>query len=307
MKNMLATHLFSQYVSVGTPQSVSTPCDLPQTRSSCHSVDAYPIAKIKVILKVISYHSVKRCRLAVCPGVTPIIVATCVAHPSTYGIVVHQQRLLPNCVKVFVNEVVDCGEQFNIPMPAQQYATVGDIFANFAQWPMYLVILDEGHDKALYRGYADVQSVASGVGSLAMRNDLSLTTAVDPRLIHLKRWQPFLLLSSTLRPSHIKQIDWSSRSPNSTLWSGVHSQLFLQNHGQGAAPIHILKTAEIHLRCPGNSIILVWVRMRRQCTPNLDKQTRTTQNKAANAISTAFEFIEMNEVSCGKKKGELRY
>nr|GLL16593.1 uncharacterized protein LOC109160468 isoform X2 [Ipomoea trifida] len=87
MKNISGTHLFSQRVSIGTPQSVYTPydpplCDLPPTCSSCHSVDTYPVTTIK---------SPKRCSLAVFPdvGVTTTVVAKGMVHPSTDGVMVH--------------------------------------------------------------------------------------------------------------------------------------------------------------------------------------------------------------------------
>nr|GMD54337.1 uncharacterized protein LOC109152007 [Ipomoea batatas] len=109
MKNISGTHLFSQGVSVGTPQSVYTPydpplCDLPPTRSSCHSVDTYPVTTIK---------SPKRCSLAVCPdvGVTPTVVAKGMVHPSIDGVM--------------------------------EYATIAHIVGNFVQWPVHLVFLDE--------------------------------------------------------------------------------------------------------------------------------------------------------------------
>nr|GMD54307.1 uncharacterized protein LOC109152007 [Ipomoea batatas] len=124
MKNISGTHLFSQGVSVGTP------------RSSCHSVDTYPVTTIK---------SPKRCSLAVCPdvGVTPTVVAKGMVHPNTDGVMVHNQPLLLNCVKVWVDEVVDGAEQFNLPMPTLEYATIAHIVGNFVQWPMHLVFLDE--------------------------------------------------------------------------------------------------------------------------------------------------------------------
>ncbi|XP_019179181.1 PREDICTED: uncharacterized protein LOC109174397 [Ipomoea nil] len=132
MKNMPSTHLIPQGVSDGTPQSVPAPCDIPQTWSSCHSVD--PIATIQ---------SAKRCRLAVCSGGIPIEVATGIVHPRTNETMVYHQSLLPNCVKVFVDDVVDGRGKFNIPVPTQLYATVEDIIGNFAQWPIHLVILNE--------------------------------------------------------------------------------------------------------------------------------------------------------------------
>nr|GME03634.1 uncharacterized protein LOC109153561 [Ipomoea batatas] len=56
MKNMSGTHLFSQGISTGTPQSVYAPydppiCDPPPTSSSCHSVDTYPVTTIKNLSK----------------------------------------------------------------------------------------------------------------------------------------------------------------------------------------------------------------------------------------------------------------
>lgn len=64
-------------------------------------------------------------------------------HPSTHETVVLHQPLLPNCVKVFVDEVVNGGEKFNIPVPTQYFVIVQDIIGNFVQWPIHLVILDE--------------------------------------------------------------------------------------------------------------------------------------------------------------------
>nr|GMC69232.1 Retrovirus-related Pol polyprotein from transposon RE1 [Ipomoea batatas] len=132
MKNISGTHLFSQGVSVGTPQSVYTPydpplCDLPPTRSSCHSVDTYPVTTIK---------SPKRCSLAVCPdvGVTPTVVAKGMVHPSIDGVMVHNQPLHLNCVKVWVDEVVDGAEQFNLPMPTLEYATIAHIVDGKFLW-----------------------------------------------------------------------------------------------------------------------------------------------------------------------------
>nr|GMC86860.1 uncharacterized protein LOC109160468 isoform X2 [Ipomoea batatas] len=139
MKNMSGTHLFSQGISAGTPQSVYAPydppiCDPPPTRSSCHSVDTYPVTTIK---------SPKKCSLSVCPDGTPFVVAKGMAYPSTDGIMVHHKPLFPNCVKVWVDEVIDGGDRFNLPIPTQEFVTVADIVGNFAQWPVHLVILDE--------------------------------------------------------------------------------------------------------------------------------------------------------------------
>nr|GMC75811.1 uncharacterized protein LOC109160468 isoform X2 [Ipomoea batatas] len=109
LKNISATHLFPHGVSDEIAQSVYTPCDLPlcdppPTRSSCYSVDTYPVTTTKGM-----------------------------AHPSTDETVVHHQLFSPNCVKVWVDEVVDGGQQFILPMSTHQYATVGDIVGNFAQ------------------------------------------------------------------------------------------------------------------------------------------------------------------------------
>nr|GMD54327.1 uncharacterized protein LOC109160468 isoform X1 [Ipomoea batatas] len=143
MKNMSGAHLFSQGISAGTPQSVYAPydppiCDPPPTRSSCHSVDTYPVTTIK---------SPKKCSLSVCPDGTPFVVAKGMAYPSTDGIMVHHKPLFPNCVKVWVDEVIDGGDRFNLPIPTQEFVTVADIVGNFAQWPVHLVILDENLSK----------------------------------------------------------------------------------------------------------------------------------------------------------------
>nr|GLL30009.1 uncharacterized protein LOC109183092 [Ipomoea trifida] len=78
-----------QGVSAGTPQSVYAPCDIPPTRSSCHSVDAYPVTTIKGM-----------------------------AYPTTTEtIIVHNQPVLPNHVKVMVDEVVIGAEDCLLPVP----------------------------------------------------------------------------------------------------------------------------------------------------------------------------------------------
>ncbi|XP_019155140.1 PREDICTED: uncharacterized protein LOC109152007 [Ipomoea nil] len=133
MKNIPGTHLFSGGVSAGTPLSDPLP-----TRSNCHSVDTYPITTIQ---------SPKMCLLAVCPNGTPIVVAKGMAHPSTDETMVNHQPLLPNCVKVSVDEVIKGREQFNLPLPDQQYVTIADIVDSFAQWPMHLVSLEESLSK----------------------------------------------------------------------------------------------------------------------------------------------------------------
>nr|GMD92033.1 uncharacterized protein LOC109164617 [Ipomoea batatas] len=83
MKNMLAASQCPQGVLAGTSQSVYAPCDIPPTRSNCHSVDAYPVTTIKGT-----------------------------AYPTTAEIiVVHNQPVLPNHVKVMVDELVMGADQ----------------------------------------------------------------------------------------------------------------------------------------------------------------------------------------------------
>nr|GLL29825.1 uncharacterized protein LOC109183092 [Ipomoea trifida] len=78
-----------QGVSTGTPQSVDAPCDIPPTRSSCHSVDAYPVTTIKGT-----------------------------AYPTTAETkIVLNQPMLPNHVKVMVDEVVIGAEGCLLPVP----------------------------------------------------------------------------------------------------------------------------------------------------------------------------------------------
>nr|GMD42634.1 uncharacterized protein LOC109183092 [Ipomoea batatas] len=78
MKNMSTSSQCPHGVSVGTPQSVNAPCDIPPTRSRCHSVDAYPVTTVKGT-----------------------------AYPTTTETtIVHNQPVLPNHVKVMVDEVV---------------------------------------------------------------------------------------------------------------------------------------------------------------------------------------------------------
>nr|GMD83533.1 uncharacterized protein LOC109183092 [Ipomoea batatas] len=104
-----------QGVSAGTPQSVYAPCDIPPTRSSCHSVDTYPITTIKGT-----------------------------AYPTTAETtIVHNQSVLPNHVKVMVDEVVIGAEDCLLPVSVLQYKTLDDVVGTHTQWSIHLVLLDE--------------------------------------------------------------------------------------------------------------------------------------------------------------------
>ncbi|XP_019189402.1 PREDICTED: uncharacterized protein LOC109183794 [Ipomoea nil] len=149
MNNIAGTHLFSQGVLAGTPQSDSPLCDQPHTRSSCHSVDTYPVATIK---------TPKRCSLAICLDGKSIVVAKGMAHPTTDETLVNRQPLFHNCVRVWVDDVIEGREQFNLPMPDQQYVTIVDVIGNFVQWPMHLVTLDEICNSMLKRNATNVIS-----------------------------------------------------------------------------------------------------------------------------------------------------
>nr|GLL16375.1 zinc finger CCCH domain-containing protein 37-like [Ipomoea trifida] len=108
-----------QGVSADTPQSVFAPCDIPPTRSSCHSVDAYPITTIKGT-----------------------------AYPTTAETtIVHNQPVLPSHVKVMVDEVVIGAEDCLLPVPVLQYTTLNDVVGTYTQWPIHLVLLDEANVK----------------------------------------------------------------------------------------------------------------------------------------------------------------
>nr|GLL17042.1 uncharacterized protein LOC109183092 [Ipomoea trifida] len=105
-----------QGVSAGTPQSVYASCDIPPTRSSCHSVDAYPVTTIKGT-----------------------------AYPTTAETtIVHNQPVLPNHVKVMVDEVVIGADDCLLPVPVLQYKTLNDVVGAHTQWHIHLVLLDEG-------------------------------------------------------------------------------------------------------------------------------------------------------------------
>nr|GME10028.1 uncharacterized protein LOC109183092 [Ipomoea batatas] len=103
MKNMSTSSQCPQGVSADTPQSVFAPCDIPPTRSSCHSVDAYPVTTIKPVL--------------------------------------------PNHVKVMVDEVVIGAEDCLLPVPVLQYTTLNDVVGTYTQWLIHLVLLDEANVK----------------------------------------------------------------------------------------------------------------------------------------------------------------
>nr|GMC97766.1 uncharacterized protein LOC109183092 [Ipomoea batatas] len=119
MKNMSTSSQCPQGVSADTPQSVFAPCDIPPTRSSCHSVDAYPVTTIKGT-----------------------------AYPTTAETtIVHNQPVLPNHVKVMVDEVVIGAEDCPLPVPVLQYTTLNDVVGTYTQWPIHLVLLDEANVK----------------------------------------------------------------------------------------------------------------------------------------------------------------
>nr|GMD82211.1 uncharacterized protein LOC109183092 [Ipomoea batatas] len=103
LKNMPTAHVYPQGVSVDSPQSAYAPGDQPRTRSSCQSVDMYPVTTIK---------SRKKCSLALC-GLDgkPYVVARGTVYPTTNEItIVHNVPLLPNHVKVMVDEVAGGAE-----------------------------------------------------------------------------------------------------------------------------------------------------------------------------------------------------
>nr|GMD42147.1 uncharacterized protein LOC109182188 isoform X1 [Ipomoea batatas] len=51
--------------------------------------------------------------------------------------------MLPNHVKVLVDEVVKGTEAFILPVKTQHYTNLGEIVRNFTQWPMHLVLLED--------------------------------------------------------------------------------------------------------------------------------------------------------------------
>ncbi|XP_019188856.1 PREDICTED: uncharacterized protein LOC109183092 [Ipomoea nil] len=136
LNNMSATHQGPPGVSISTPQSVYAPCFQPPTKSSCHSVDVYPVTTIK---------SRKKCILAICGfDGKPIDVAKGTVYPTTDEMtMVSDALLLPNHVKVMVDEVLDGAEQYNFPVPTLQHYTLAHIVGSHAQWPTHLVTLDE--------------------------------------------------------------------------------------------------------------------------------------------------------------------
>nr|GMD03927.1 uncharacterized protein LOC109183092 [Ipomoea batatas] len=140
MKNMSTSSQCPQGVSADTPQSVFAPCDIPPTRSSCHSVDTYPVTTIK---------SKKKCYLAQC-GLDGkmFVVAQGTAYPTTAETtIVHNQPVLPSHVKVMVDEVVIGAEDCLLPVPVLQYTTLNDVVGTYTQWPIHLVLLDEANVK----------------------------------------------------------------------------------------------------------------------------------------------------------------
>nr|GMD98902.1 uncharacterized protein LOC109183092 [Ipomoea batatas] len=161
LKNMPTTHVYPQGVSVDSPQSAYAPGDQLRTRSSCQSVDMYPVTTIK---------SRKKCSLALC-GLDgkPYVVARGTVYPTTNEItIVHNVPLLPNHVKVMVDEVAGGAEGCHLPVESFQYKTLGDIACSHAQWPTHLVILDEqqsrGRRKTSKRG-EDMDATECGVAA----------------------------------------------------------------------------------------------------------------------------------------------
>nr|GMD58832.1 uncharacterized protein LOC109183092 [Ipomoea batatas] len=119
MKNMSSASQCPQGVSVGTPQSVSASCDILPTRNNYHSVDVYPITTIKMF-----------------------VVAMGTAYLTTNEItIVHNEPLLPNNVKVMVDEVVRDAEEYLLLVLVLQYKTLGDVAFGQTQWPIHLIVL----------------------------------------------------------------------------------------------------------------------------------------------------------------------
>nr|GMD79535.1 uncharacterized protein LOC109183092 [Ipomoea batatas] len=76
------------------------------------------------------------------------VVAQGTAYPTTAETtIVHNQPVLPNHVKVMVDEVVIGAEDCLIPVPVLQYTTLNDVVGTYTQWPIHLVLLDEANVK----------------------------------------------------------------------------------------------------------------------------------------------------------------
>nr|GMC82718.1 uncharacterized protein LOC109183092 [Ipomoea batatas] len=78
------------------------------------------------------------------------VVAQGTAYPTTAETtVVHNQPVLPNHVKVMVDEVVIGAEDCLLPVPVLQYTTLNDVVGTYTQWPIHLVLLDEANVKII--------------------------------------------------------------------------------------------------------------------------------------------------------------
>ncbi|XP_031106338.1 uncharacterized protein LOC116010989 [Ipomoea triloba] len=76
------------------------------------------------------------------------VVAQGTAYPTTAKTtIVHNQPVLPNHVKVMVDEVVIGAEDCPLPVPVLQYKTLNDVVGTYTQWPIHLVLLDEANVK----------------------------------------------------------------------------------------------------------------------------------------------------------------
>ncbi|XP_031127775.1 uncharacterized protein LOC116029872 [Ipomoea triloba] len=75
------------------------------------------------------------------------VVAQGTAYPTTAKTTVHNQPVLPNHVKVMVDEVVIGVEDCPLPVPVLQYKTLNDVVGTYTQWPIHLVLLDEANVK----------------------------------------------------------------------------------------------------------------------------------------------------------------
>nr|GMC93886.1 uncharacterized protein LOC109183092 [Ipomoea batatas] len=76
------------------------------------------------------------------------VVAQGTAYPTTAETtIVHNQPVLPNHVKVMVDEVVIGAEDCPLPVPVLQYTTLNDVVGTYTQWPIHLVLLDEANVK----------------------------------------------------------------------------------------------------------------------------------------------------------------
>nr|GMD49940.1 uncharacterized protein LOC109183092 [Ipomoea batatas] len=72
------------------------------------------------------------------------VVAMGTAYPTTNEItIVHNEPLLPNHVKVMVDEVVRDAEEYLLLVLVLQYKTLGDVAFGHTQWPIHLILLGD--------------------------------------------------------------------------------------------------------------------------------------------------------------------